>query len=60
MDDPDILNNIRTLIIENDYTDINHKHKVDEIFKEKGFRRIYVKVGGWQHCTKCFFETWVR
>lgn len=60
MDDPDLLNNIQTVIMENDYNDINHKNKVDEILKEKGLHRIYVKGGGWGPCKNNFFETWVR
>lgn len=60
MDEPDLLNNIQTVIMENDYNDINHKNKVDQILKEKGLRRIYVKGGGWGPCKDNFFEVWVR
>jgi FkbM family methyltransferase len=46
-DTPEILDGIRLLIMENDYNLIEHKIKVDEIVKSKGFRRIYAKGGGW-------------
>lgn len=57
---PTMLDNIKCIIMENDYLDINHKLKVDEIIKKNGFNRIYVKSGGWGPCEKFFFETWYK
>lgn len=59
-DFPTILDNIRLVIMENDYKDITHKQYVDECLVSKGFERIYVCQGGWGPCTSMFFETWSR
>ena len=59
-DYPDMLNNITTIIMENDYHDITHKNKVDEIITSKGFSRVYFRGGGWGPCVNNFFEVWVR
>lgn len=60
LDRPDILNNITTVIMENDYLDYNFKIKVDEIIKGKGFNRVYVKAGGWGPCWSHFYEVWQK
>jgi hypothetical protein len=44
----------------NDYLDINHKLKVDEIIKKNGFKRVFVKSGSWGPCEQFFFETWSK
>ena len=59
-DYPDMLNNINTVIMENDYTDIKHKLLVDAVLISKGFKRVYVRGGGWGPCTANFFETWKK
>jgi FkbM family methyltransferase len=59
-DDPDILNNIHTIILENDFTDISHKEFIDEIFKVKGFTRTDYVEGGWGPCYDFFFEVWKK
>jgi len=59
-DYPDMLNNIRTIIMENDYHNINHKITVDNVIKSKGFSRIYVRGGGWGPCFGNFFEVWQK
>lgn len=59
-DNPDILSKINTIIMENDYTNIAHKHFVDSVLKSQSFERIYHQSGGWGPCYSFFFETWKR
>ena len=58
MDMPEILNGINTIIMENDYHDINHKKYVDMILSNNGFKNVYKRSGGWGVCYNCFFEVW--
>lgn len=60
MDDPDMLNNIKMVVMENDYHDITHKQKVDEILTSKGFQIIYQEGGGWGPCWDRFYEAWAK
>ena len=57
-DMPEILNNIKLIIMENDYHDITHKNYVDDVLTKKGFKNIYTKAGGWGPCYDRFFEVW--
>lgn len=63
-EDPDMLNNIKTVIMENDYNDINHKQKVDDILKMKGFKLCYqekgVPLAKWSCCYEYFYEVWKK
>lgn len=59
-DMPEILNNIKLIIMENDYTDITHKEYVDNILKQRGFKAIYKEKGGWGPCENFFFEVWKK
>lgn len=59
-DFPEMLTNINTIIMENDYKDLSQKHTVDQILSKNGFRRVYVQEGGWQPCYHFFFETWKK
>lgn len=59
-DMPEILTNINLIIMENDYTDINHKNFVNTILRTNNFYRDYVEVGGWGCCYNCFFEVWKK
>jgi FkbM family methyltransferase len=59
-DMPEILTNINLIIMENDYTDINHKNFVNTILRTNNFYRDYVEAGGWGCCYNCFFEVWKR
>lgn len=59
-DDSSILNNIKLIIIENDFPDITHKDFVDVLFKTNGFNRIYKESGGWGPCQSIFFEAWMK
>lgn len=61
LDFPRLLDNIRLVIMENDYMDIAHKQYVDERLRSSGFECIYVaNQGGWGPCASNFFETWQK
>jgi len=59
-DMPDILNNIKLIIMENDYWDITKKQYVDDKLKQSGFMLHYVESGGWGPCYNNFFEVWMK
>ena len=63
-EDPDMLNNIHTIIMENDYFDIEHKQVVDTILKLKGFKLVYQEKGvpwaSWSCCYEYFYEVWKK
>jgi len=57
-DMPEILNNIKLIIMENDYIDIYHKKYIDEVLIQNNFSRDYVESGGWGPCFDNFYEVW--
>ena len=59
-DMPEILEDIKLIIMENDYKYINHKNYIDDILIKSGFKVIYCKSGGWGPCTNNFFEVWKK
>lgn len=60
-DFPSLLDNIRLIIMENDYNDVSHKQYVDARLVNSGFTRVYVRgEGGWGPCADVFFETWTK
>lgn len=59
-DNPSILDHIRLVIMENDYSDIDHKNMVDSILTLKGLRRIFHQEGGWGPCYPFFYEVWQK
>lgn len=59
-DDDTILDNIRTLVVENDYTDLNHYLYTKQKFEQKGFSLAYNQAGGWGPCSDCFFQVWTK
>lgn len=59
-DMPEMLNNINLIIMENDYHNIEHKNKVNEILINNGFRLDYKEAGGWGPCYNNFFEVWIK
>lgn len=59
-DMPEILNNIRLIIMENDYHDITHKNYIDNILTQHNFYVDFVQAGGWGPCYNNFFEVWKR
>jgi FkbM family methyltransferase len=60
MDMPEILNNIKLIIMENDYNDITHKNYIDEQLIKHGFYNEYREAGGWGVCYNNFFEVWKK
>lgn len=59
-DEPGFLKNFKTVIIENDFKEIQHKRHVDAELQEAGMRCVYRKAGGFGPCTDMFYETWQR
>jgi FkbM family methyltransferase len=60
IDMPEILTNIKTIIMENDYHNISHKNYIDTILKENTFYVDYQEGGGWGCCSDNFFEVWKK
>jgi FkbM family methyltransferase len=66
MDMPEILDNIKLIIMENDYYDINHKKYIDELLISKGFYVDYVEKGvplafqKFPDTCNNFYEVWKR
>ena len=63
-EDPNMLDNIHTVIMENDYHNVNHKQTVDTILTSKGFKVIYKERGvpwaSWSPCYEYFYEVWKK
>jgi hypothetical protein len=59
-DNPHLLDNINTIIMENDYHELPKKRFVDEVLTSKGLRRTYVRSGGWGPCYNIFYEVWQK
>ena len=57
-EEPDFLNDFKTIIIENDFTDIQHKQFVDDEFKRYNFKNKYQESGGFGPCYNFFYEVW--
>lgn len=61
LDMPDILDNIKLIMVENDYHDMSHKEYVDNVLRQNNFTRTYVKSGCWHlPCAQFFYEVWER
>jgi FkbM family methyltransferase len=60
LDMPEMLENIKLIIMENDYWDLNHKNVVDSILIKNNFYVDYVECGGWGPCYHNFFEVWKK
>jgi len=63
-EDPDMLNDLNLVIMENDYTILEHKQTVNNILKSKGFECIYQEKGvpwaSWSCCYEYFYEVWKK
>ncbi len=59
-EEPTFLDGINTVIIENDFIDINHKNFVDEEFKRNNLINVYRNSGGFEPCFNCFYEVWKK
>lgn len=60
LDMPEILENINLIIMENDYTYINHKNFIDSQLKTNNFYVDYSESGGWGPCYENFYEVWKK
>ncbi len=60
LDMPDMLENIKCVIIENDFQEYKHKEFVDDLMRKSGLRCVYTQPGGWGCCQHCFYEVWKR
>ena len=60
LDMPEMLENIKLIIMENDYWDLNHKNVVDAILIKNNFYVDYTESGGWGPCYNNFFEVWKK
>ena len=56
----EMLNNVRLIIMENDYTNIEHKKYIDAELEARGFYVDYKEAGGWGPCHDFFFQVWKR
>ena len=67
-DMPTVLDNIKLIVMENDYYTDDHKKYIDTTLEGRGFKRVYVQCGGWEcrHYNKFpntymnFFEVWKK
>jgi FkbM family methyltransferase len=59
-DFPEILNGIETIIMENDYLDINHKIYIDTVLFKNNFNVDYSEPGGWGPCKDFFYQVFTR
>jgi FkbM family methyltransferase len=60
LDMPEILNNIKLIIMENDYSNKSHKTYIDEQLKKNNFYVDYTEPGGWGPCQNNFYEVWKK
>ena len=60
MNMPEILNNIKLIIMENDYLNISEKNYIDNVLKNNNFYVDYVESGGWGPCYNNFYEVWKK
>jgi hypothetical protein len=60
MDMSDILDNIKLIIMENDYHEIMHKKFVYSELTRNNFVNVYKEAGGWGCCSDNFFEVWKK
>jgi FkbM family methyltransferase len=64
-DMPEILNNVKLIMMENDYRDPEHKKYVDQILTEHKFKVEYSEPltsheGLFPHCREQFYQVWKR
>jgi len=60
-DYPEILQNIRLIIMENDYKDVGEYNYIENVLVQAGFTNIYTKSLGinFMPCDKYFYQVWV-
>ena len=60
VDEPNLLENIKLVIIINEFLDIGHKRFVDSMFDKYGLKIVYEKCGGWGHFYDCFYQVFKK
>ena len=60
IDFPEILDNIKLIIMENDYNNITKKEYIDNVLLQNNFHMIYCEGNGWGPCTDYFYEVWKK
>ena len=59
-DEPDFFRGFGTVVVENDYSDIEHKRAVDAAMRAAGLGVVFQQGGGWGPCADKFFEVWLK
>lgn len=59
-DNESVLDNIHTIIVENDYHDYDKKLFVEETYIKRGFKNVLNISGGWGPCYDCFYQVWKK
>ncbi len=59
-DEPNFFDNFKTVIMENDYCDMNHKTFVINSLKNYGFSLVHSEAGGWNIPVDNFYQVWKR
>jgi FkbM family methyltransferase len=57
---PEILDNIKTIIIENDFKEVEHQEYVDNQLILNGFKSIYRRSAPYGHAPERFHEVWKK
>jgi FkbM family methyltransferase len=60
LDDPEMLRNMKLIIIENDFRDFQNMLFVHDLFKRYGLELVYNREGGWEPCYHYFYQVWSR
>jgi FkbM family methyltransferase len=60
LDMPEILNNIKLILVENDYDNPDHKTYIDDVLIDNNFNLIYTQGGGWGTYANNFYEVWKK
>jgi hypothetical protein len=59
-DFPSVMNGITTVVLENDFIDMEEKQYVHSILAERGLECVYRVGGGWKDYILDFFEVWAK
>jgi FkbM family methyltransferase len=59
-DEPDMLLQFKTVIVENDYWKLEEYQTVHNILQLYGFKVAYTRSGGWGPCESCFFQVFTK
>jgi FkbM family methyltransferase len=57
---PEIINEVKTIIMENDYWEFSQKEYIDSFLFQNGFWIDYSEPGGWGPCQNFFYQVFKR